>query len=617
MTAPRSLLAGALLALATIAAARPEERSNIDPRVALAAAIDAALRAEWDRAGLAPSAPADDMTWLRRLSLDLRGCAPLPAEIGAFLGEPAETRRAAAIDRFLGDPLFADHAAAIWSHLLVDEAGKDAEKTSRWLEPWLEERFAAGATLIELTRELVAGTGAARTPGGFAFTISFRDTPETLAGVTARAFLGLQIQCAQCHDHPYDTWKQEQFNRFTGFFLELRGDHGLLPEIGGPGFRVIDRSPEWDLADRLRKLEGAEGRAARNEKMRGGDDDEAIGAMAPDGDRGAAPARRTPAQKQALAELQKLCRETRPGVRAILEWRKDAAAVADLRSRLAPDALEPLDRYLDRCERFGVVGHLDGRECGSIEPGGRRAALADWMVAPENPWFARAQANRAFSWMLGKGLVAPVDDLTGSEDIVLPDLLEAASRAFMEQGGDLRFLLGALARTEAYALSATTPEGAEARTTAERRYAAHPRRGFTPEMLATTLLRATGGAESLPELESRRPALLRELARCAPRRADDHDRALESNLPLALLLMNGDDVGAPAALREAAAGGALAADAPPEQRLAPWFLATLSRLPASSEAAALAQGLTGVPGAAAGADLFWALVNCAEFRTNR
>lgn len=609
------MFVAAALAVAQPLPPRARPPAADDPRAALAAAIDAALAAEWERAGLAPTAPVDDVTWLRRLSLDLRGCAPLPDEIERFLAEPAMTRRTTAIDRFLADPLFADHAASIWNHLLVDEAGKDAEKTARWLEPWLEERFAAGATLVDLARELVAGAGAARTPGVFAFAISYRDTIETLAGVTARAFLGLQIQCAQCHDHPYDDWKQEQFNRFTAFFAELRGDHGLLSEIGGPGFRVLDKSPEWDLADRLRKLDGAEGRAARNKGGRG--DDDAMGAMAAAAGMASAPARRTPAQKQALAELQKLCRETRPGERALLDWRHDAAAVADLRARLAPDALELLDRYLDRVERFGAAGHLDGADCGELASGGRRAALAAWMVAPENPWFARAQANRAFGWMLGQGLVAPIDDLTGSDDALLPDLLETVGRTFLAEGGDLRFLLGTLARTQAYGLGPAMGDDAEARSAAERRFAAHPRRGFTPETLATTLLRATGAATTLAELEVRRAPLLRELSRCAPHRADDHDRALESNLPLALLLMNGDEVAAPAPLREAAAAGALAdAAIAPEQRFAPWFLATLSRPPRAAEAAALSTRLEGVAGAAAGADLFWALVNCAEFRTN-
>jgi len=600
-----------LLAATATSVAAPDDRAPALPTLLtaqeLAAKIDARLAAWWQEQGLVPAEPVDDATWLRRTSLDLRGCAPTGDEVEAFLADGAADRRGRTIDRFLADPLHADHLASLWNHLLVDEAGKDAEKTTRWLKPWLATEFAKQRSFADLTRELVASTGAARIPGAFSFPLSYRDSIETLAGVTARAFLGLQIQCAQCHDHPFDDWKQEQFNRFAAFFVEMRGDHGLLSEIGGPGFRVIDRSPEWDLVDRLRKLDEPD----PSMKGRGAMREEEGGTMA------AAAGRRSPDERAALAELQRLCRETKPGVRAITTFRDDAEKLEALRVRLAPDARELLDRYLDRTTRFATAVQLDGRPAEGLESGARRAALAEWIVAPDNPWFAAAQANRWFGVLFGNGLVEPVDDLTGSDDRILPDLLALLAREFTAHGSDLRFLLGALARTRAYALGPATAADPEERTRAERNFAAHPRRAFTAEQLATTLERATGRGATLAEIDEPRAALLRELSRCSPRRPNDNDRELEANLPLALLLMNGDEAAAPAALREPAAVARLAdAAQPAAQRVLPWFLATLSRPPRGDEADALLATLAGVAPDAAAADLFWALVNSAEFHTN-
>ncbi|MBL8841302.1 MAG: DUF1549 domain-containing protein [Planctomycetes bacterium] len=630
------LLAGALVTAAASSQSAPASTAAAPPAAALpavalpvAAALtaefDAALAAAWSAQGLVPAAPLDEARWLRRLSLDLRGTIPSPEEIERYFARPPATRRAEEIEAALADPRFAETLAFQWNDLLLAEAGKDAEKTARWLKPWLAERLAGPITFPQLARELVAAAGAARVPGAFAFPLSYRDSIETLAGVTARAFLGLQIQCAQCHDHPYDHWKQAEFNRFAAFFAELRGDHGVLSEVGGPGFRVLDRSPEWDLADRLADLERAAAKMGRDD-----------GAMMAGGDRAAAANRRTPVEAAALAELRALAKERGPGVaRPIAAFIADGEALAELRARLPGDARELLDRYVERREKFSEAGHLDGRPYADGAVGTRRQALVDWMTAAENPWFAAAQANRVVATLLGKGLTDPVDDLSGSSDRIVPALLERLAAALIEQGGDLRFLYRVVANSRAYALGAADDADPTEAARRERWLAAHPRRTFTPEQLAQSLLqlgvgegasdaaiartaRPAGRAAPLGEQgDPRENALLAELARCSPRRSDVNDRTLEVNIPLALLLRHGEEAAAPERLKSEPL---LARLFDPERaecdRVAPWFLATLSRAARPAEAAALLAALDPAKPRAAADDLFFALVNCAEFHVN-
>src|SRR5688572_7085656 len=225
-----------------------------DPRQALAERIDSALVQEWKQQGLVPALSADDATWLRRLSLDLCGAIPRPGETERFLADPSPDKRERKIDEYLADRRFADNQAQIWSDLLLSASGKDALRTEPWILAFLEEEFAKGTSFATITELLIRDSGTREEPGSLGFILSYRDAIETLSGVTARAFLGLQIQCAQCHDHPYDTWKQDDFNRFTGFFYDMRADHVPGGKSKDGLFRVDDSSPERNLELRVRRM---------------------------------------------------------------------------------------------------------------------------------------------------------------------------------------------------------------------------------------------------------------------------------------------------------------------------------------------------------------------------
>jgi hypothetical protein len=200
-----------------------------------AGGIDPLLEALWRDSGVTPAPAADDGAFLRRVSLDLTGRVPTLAEARTFLAETAPDRRARLVDRLLGSRAFAEHWGSVYADLLFG-TDRQAAKLEKQADPqaWLVEAFAQNRRYDELTRELLTATGDLRENGAVAF-IASRGRggggPEAVTGAAARLFLGMQIQCAQCHDHPYDKrWKQEDFYGLVAYFARTKPRGEKLPE---------------------------------------------------------------------------------------------------------------------------------------------------------------------------------------------------------------------------------------------------------------------------------------------------------------------------------------------------------------------------------------------------
>lgn len=201
------------------AAALPDEANDRSTR--MTARIDELLAAAWVRDAIEPAASAEDTEFLRRASLDLTGVLPTVATVREFLADNSDDRRARLIDRLLASPLCADHLATTWRNMMVPRnAAADGFDGQEGLQAWLRTQFAANQRYDQLVADLLVATGAARSGPGLFFT-AFDLKPEELAGNTARVFLGIQIECAQCHDHPFDRWTQQDFWGYAAFFARL------------------------------------------------------------------------------------------------------------------------------------------------------------------------------------------------------------------------------------------------------------------------------------------------------------------------------------------------------------------------------------------------------------
>ncbi len=186
-----------------------------------------------------PGPPCDDATFIRRLFLDLTGKNPTAGDVVAFLRDTDPRKRAALIDRLLESPACAVHLANTWSAwLLPDMQQFGPRQGPSGLESWLRNRFAKNLRYDRLVADLLMASGPASTGAGEFFT-SLEGKPEKIAAKTARIFLGVQLDCAECHDHPFDHWKQRDFWGFAAYFARISADGMQAP---GRAMEVLDRA---------------------------------------------------------------------------------------------------------------------------------------------------------------------------------------------------------------------------------------------------------------------------------------------------------------------------------------------------------------------------------------
>jgi hypothetical protein len=500
-----------------------------DDAAMLARAIDRILEAHWQDQTVTPSDPADDAEFFRRVHLDLAGKIPTVAEVRQFLADDAPDKRRRAVERLLAGPNYVSNFANVWRSVMLPEA--DADLQVRFLVPafesWLRQKLIDDTPYDEIVREILvlpldSRDGAARNvyeqgSSPLAFYQAKQVQPENLAAASARIFLGLRIECAQCHDHPEEAWKQEQFWSYAAFFagIHREGESGVFGNV----------------------------------------------------------------------------RE-----------------IADRRELAIPDT-----------ETVVQAAFLDGGEPRWKFNVGARNTLADWMLADDNPYFARAAANRIWAHLFGIGLVDPVDDMGPGNPPSDSELLDELARAFVEHDYDVKFLIRAITASRAYQLSSRVTHPSQEDL---RRFARMPVRGLTAEQLYDSLLQATGGDEPF---DPRRTFTIGETSR-------NNFYALFSNsteprtqrsvsILQALAMMNGQPVRAATNLESSRLLSAVI-EYPwmdTTQRLETLYLAALSRPPRDDELARLEEYIkqrgTEQEQAALG-DVFWALLNSSEFLLN-
>jgi len=268
-------LAVLLLACGSAAAVDPPDQAGRDA-AELAKKIDRLLAKCWADAAVTPAPLADDAEFLRRVYLDLAGRIPSVSEAQAFLKDTRADRRGRLVDQLLASPRYVAHFTNVYRALLIPEASNNflVRVQQGSFEGWLKKQVAVNAGYDQMTRELLTapmgaqGLGAlANLGGGDASPLAFYSAkefkPESLAAGTARIFLGVSVECAQCHNHPFTDWKREQFWGFAAFFSGIqstRVQDFLLPgkeipdkrELAIPGTETVVQAryldgvaPEW------------------------------------------------------------------------------------------------------------------------------------------------------------------------------------------------------------------------------------------------------------------------------------------------------------------------------------------------------------------------------------
>jgi hypothetical protein len=172
---------------------------------------------------------ANDATYCRRVYLDMIGELPTPEEVTAFCFDPSADKRARLVDQLLADERFGENWGRYWRDVVMYRRSDDrALLASASCEEFLSSEFNKGTPWDQVARSFITATGDIRENGATAiFLAQMGETAETTAEM-ARIFLGIQIQCAQCHDHPTDRWKRQQFHELAAFFprIEIRPSNG-------------------------------------------------------------------------------------------------------------------------------------------------------------------------------------------------------------------------------------------------------------------------------------------------------------------------------------------------------------------------------------------------------
>ena len=238
--------------------------------------VDDHLTAFWAKNGITPAPVADDAEFLRRLSLDLVGRIPTASETRAFIASKDPDKRAKKIEELLGRPGYLNHFASVLRQAWVPQTidNPQLQFIGPQFEGWVRKQLRANAGMDRVVRDVLTGrtlfAGRGRqalrldaTDSPFAFVQANEFKPENVAAAASRLFLGVKIECAQCHNHPFAPYKKEQFWELAAFFAEVQpaianiSDPKFKREIRIPGDRPKtvqarffgdDREPAWDKA---------------------------------------------------------------------------------------------------------------------------------------------------------------------------------------------------------------------------------------------------------------------------------------------------------------------------------------------------------------------------------
>jgi hypothetical protein len=493
--------------------------------------IDAEIRAAWQKDKITPAGKADDATFLRRIYLDLVGDLPTHDEAKKFLEDQDPRKREKLIDRLLADPRCGAEQAHVWDLVLFgrNPPGYDATRRRPTFKKWLTEQFAKDVPYDRWVRTLMLG----EEDGTELYHVMFRSAPEDATVAVSRVFLGTQLQCARCHDHPYEKWTQRDFFGMAGFFVRIVVVDGKKISLGekSTGEVLFTGSVK-------EQKPGQKGEPVRPKFLGGAELDE-------------------PAMPKGFKE-------------------------------------PPIGKGPPPKPAFS-----------------RKAKLAEWLTSTDNPYFARAAANRLWAQFMGRGLVHPVDDL-GSKKPSLPALLDAVTRELVESKFNLKHVIRELVNSETYQLADTGPVKGALPEWFERARI----RPLSAEELMTALGTATGpDAYGLKSIKENNEYFVRYFGEPANGQGE-----FQGSLAEHLFLNNASQLRALAQPRKGNLADTLVTSkAPWEEKVDRLFLSVLSRPPRPEERQRFVEHLTSDAKAtpALVEEAIWVLLSCSEFRFNR
>ncbi len=479
--------------------------------------IDELVEQKLRRLRVKPSGICDDETFLRRVYIDITGSLPSSTERTEFLAETALTKRSALIDQLLARKEFAEIWVMQWAELLRIRSNNDiSEKAALLYFEWIRDRIAENLPVDEMVRQILGASGGTFSNPPTNFYQVERDD-LVLAENIAQAFLGIRIQCAKCHNHPFDRWTQDDYYGFAAFVSQV-------------GRKASEDPRERIIYDR---------------------------------------------------------------------------SSGQVRHPVSDKVMKPTFLGGERPE-------LEGRD--------RRHALADWITAPENPWFAKSLANRVWAYFMGPGIVEPIDDFRVSNPPSNAPLLDELGERLVSYDFDFKQLVRDITNSRSYQ---RMTEANESNLNDLRNTARFQVRRIRAETLLDLYCQVTGEPQKFNGLPLGARAVeiadgatsnyfLKTFGRSERGSVCACEVTLEPSLSQALHLLNGDVVH-----KKISDGGLITRwledQMTPTQVLTEMYTLALCREPNAAELSALLAELGEAPTKALYEDIFWALLNSREF----
>ena len=185
--------------------------------------LDRHINAVLKREGIQPSKMSEDTEFLRRVHLDMTGRIPTPEEVLDFLKDGSSTKRQKKIEELLASEDYLDYWTELWVSWLIGRRG-DGDSQRLGLRLWVRDALAKNMPYNQFVQDLIAADGELRDNGAGNYILRYERSPVSLTSHASRLFLGLPMQCAECHDHKTEVWSQEDFFGIAAFFTGIKSE---------------------------------------------------------------------------------------------------------------------------------------------------------------------------------------------------------------------------------------------------------------------------------------------------------------------------------------------------------------------------------------------------------
>ncbi len=403
------------------------------PKAAVTTTVDKHISAKLQKLGIVPSDICTDAEFLRRVGLDLTGTLPTPDQVTKFLADASPNKRTAKVDELLKTPAY----SAWWATKMSDFLGNNprvlrgngaqnyGEKFSRQWYDWVRHRIEKNEPYDKMMAGIILASGRttptqsyedfsremssyfrAENPASFAERPNMPHfwarqnirTPEEKALAFSHSFLGVRIECAQCHKHPFDQWTQNDFKSFQAFFAGV--SYGNKPASKTSDEKVTFAS----ITKEIRDMTPADPKAGNNQKALGSEFERRVKAGEP------AP------------------------------W-QEVFAVSKAPGKLTEREIEQMKKRNPNFDgRVLTPKILGGEQVMLTEFPDPRAPLMEWLRSSKNPYFARSWVNRVWASYFHRGLVEPADDLNLANPPVNQELMDYLADGFIKNGYNMVWL---------------------------------------------------------------------------------------------------------------------------------------------------------------------------------